>query len=264
MMNDLAITLIQPDLHWEAIEANLATLEEMIWQKEGHSDLIVLPEMFSTGFSMNPEKLAEPPGGKTFKWMQMMAKQHKVAITGSYIIKEKKEFFNRLYFVYPDGSASHYDKRHLFSLADEHLNYTKGNDRLIVEYKGWKIHPLICYDLRFPVWSRTQSISTDLFEYDLLIYVANWPEARIHAWDTLLQARAIENLSYCVGVNRVGIDGFQKNYPGHSACYNFKGETVGFTKEESVTTLTISSEAIQKFRNKYNFQADADSFRISE
>lgn len=257
-MQDLIISLIQSDLYWEQPDANLAMFEEKIWQIE-ETDLIVLPEMFTTGFSMNAAAMAEPVGGKTFRWMRQMAKQKNAAVTGSYIVKEGGQFFNRLHFVYPDGSLEKYDKKHLFTLAGEDESYTAGEQRLIVEFKGWKIHPMICYDLRFPVWARTRSSEESLYEYDLLIYVANWPEPRINAWDALLKARAIENLSFCVGVNRTGTDAFPKDYPGHSGIYSYDGEQLGFSTSEEIISATLSSESLAKFRERFPFQRDADS-----
>lgn len=263
MRQDLTISLIQADLYWEQIDANLAMFEELIWSID-KTDLVVLPEMFTTGFSMNAEKLAEPSGGKTFKWMRQMATQRQVAITGSYIVKESGQYFNRLFFVYPDGSSNQYDKKHLFNLADEGDTYTAGTDRLILEYKGWKIHPLICYDLRFPVWARSRKSDESLYEYDLLLYVANWPDTRVNAWDGLLTARAIENLSYCVGVNRIGVDGVSKNYNGHSGAYSPKGDQLLFSEnEEQVLTTTLSFEEITSYRKDFPFQADADDFSTS-
>ncbi len=261
-MNELKVSICQADLHWESKRANMAMFEEMIWSLEEETDLIVLPEMFTTGFSMNASKLAEPPGGETFKWMQMIAAQKKAAVTGSYIIKESGRFFNRLYFVLPDGSARYYDKKHLFTLAGEEKTYTPGTDKLIITYQGWKICPLICYDLRFPVWARSTRTEEHLYEYDLILYVANWPDARIHAWDVLLKARAIENLAYAVGVNRVGTDGFPKDYPGHSAMYTFKGEELVFVKEAGIFTDSLDYAALKTFRERYAFQGDADDFEF--
>ena len=261
MMNDLTISLIQSDLYWEQIEANLAMFEEKIWEMKTPTDLIILPEMFTTGFSMNAAKMAESTGGKTFKWMRQMAEQQRAAITGSFIVKEDGFFFNRLYFVYPDGSSRQYDKKHLFLLAGEHQSYKAGNDRTILAYKGWKIHPMICYDLRFPVWARSQKNQQQLYEYDLLLYIASWPEARINAWDALLKARAIENLSYCAGVNRIGTDAFLKEYPGHSAIYAFDGEVLAFSdRKPEVLTASLSANNLQKFRNRFPFQENADAF----
>lgn len=262
-MNDLTLSLIQADLYWEQVDANLAMFEERIWAIKEPTDLIVLPEMFTTGFSMNPEKLAEPPGGKTFKWMRQMAMQKKAAVTGSYIVKEKGYYFNRLYFVFPDGSSQQYDKKHLFTLAGEDKDYTAGEDRLIFEYKGWRILPMICYDLRFPVWARSRKQNGSTYEYDLLLYVANWPDARVNAWDTLLKARAIENLAFCAGVNRVGIDGSEKEYTGHSAIYDYLGNELEFSSEEQKTlTHTLSGQNLIKFRDRFPFQEDADLFEL--
>ncbi len=261
-MQELTISLIQADLHWEEIDANLAMFEEYIWSIES-TDLIVLPEMFTTGFSMNPTSLAEPPGGKSFKWTRQMAMQKKAAILGSLIVKQGGSYFNRLYFVYPDGSSQQYDKKHLFTLAGEHEEYTAGDKKLIVEYKGWKICPLICYDLRFPVWARSLKRTESIYEYDLLIYVANWPDARVNAWDTLLRARAIENISFCAGVNRIGTDGYPKEYSGHSAIYSYDGTELGFSdnKPEIITSRLIPTD-LQKFRDRFPFQEDADQFTI--
>ncbi|MFK7952121.1 MAG: amidohydrolase [Ekhidna sp.] len=262
-MLDLTISLIQTDLYWEEIEANLSMFEEKIWQIEDNIDLIVLPEMFTTGFSMNAEKMAEPVGGKTFKWLRKMAAQKKSALIGSYIIKEGSNYFNRLYMVFPDGSSEYYDKRHTFNLAGEGDKYSSGSRRLIVDYKGWKICPMICYDLRFPVWARSRKIDDQLHEYDLLLYVANWPDTRINAWDALLKSRAIENHAYCVGVNRVGKDAFPKEYPGHSAVYSFSGEEMTISRdEEQILTVTLSSNDLDSYRNQFPFQEDGDEFQI--
>ena len=260
-MNDLHVSLIQSDLYWEQPEANLAMFEEKIWDLED-TDLIVLPEMFTTGFSMEPQKLAEPHGGRVFKWMRQMASQKNAAVTGSCIIKDGANCFNRLYFVYPDGSSKQYDKKHLFAMAGEGEDFTAGNEKIIVEYKGWKICPLICYDLRFPVWARSKKSDSALYEYDLLIYVANWPEPRVHAWDTLLKARGIENLSYCIGVNRVGEDGYGKNYVGHSGAYTYNGEELAFSEFEESLSFKLSSQNLKEFREKFPFQQDADAFSL--
>jgi len=261
-MEDLTLSLIQSDLHWEEIDANLATFEEYIWAID-KTDLIILPEMFTTGFSMNAESLAEPAGGKTFKWMRLMASQKNAAITGSFIVKEKGHYFNRLYFVFPDGSAQVYDKKHLFTLAGEDKVYTSGTSRELVEYMGWRIRPMICYDLRFPVWARSKKQETSAYEYDLLIYVANWPDARINAWDALLKARAIENLSYCAGVNRIGTDGYPKEYSGHSAVYDFEGKLLSYSENKAeVLTAKLKMGDLEKFRERFSFQEDADDFAL--
>ncbi|MEP0984686.1 amidohydrolase [Ekhidna sp.] len=261
-MQDLTISLIQAELHWEEIDANLAMFEEMIWSID-QTDLIVLPEMFTTGFSMNAKNHAEPPGGKTFKWMRQMATQREVAITGSYIVKENGNFFNRLYFVYPDGSSRQYDKKHLFNLAEEGEHYTPGTERLILDYNGWRIHPMICYDLRFPVWARSRKSEHRIYEYDLLLFVANWPDTRVNAWDTLLKARAIENLSYCAGVNRIGPDAASKNYNGHSAVYSPLGNELAFSEnEETILTVTLDASELENYRKNFPFQEDADDFKL--
>ncbi len=258
MIDSLQIGLIQSDLHWESAEANLAMFEEKIWQFETSVDVIVLPEMFTTGFSMNAKELAEPMNSKTFRWMKQMAAQRKCLVIGSYIIKEGKLYRNRLFTVYPDGNFHYYDQRHLFSLAGEAEEYTAGEERLIVEYKGWKIFPIICYDLRFPVWSRSTN-----YEYDLMVCIANWPTPRINAWDTLLRARAIENQSYVVGVNRTGKDGYEAKYNGHSAVIDFLGEYIHHPSEKNDLSIsTIHKEPLLKFRKKYNFQQESDRFTI--
>jgi omega-amidase len=214
MKEKLKVAVLQVDLAWENIQKNLEIFSERIDAIEEQVDLIILPEMFTTGFSMNAEPLAEEKEGEAFKWMRNIAMERDAAVTGSVIVKEDGNFYNRLYFIFPNGDYKTYDKKHTFTLAKEDKTYTAGTERLIVDYKGWKICPLICYDLRFPVWAR------NTVDYDLLIYVANWPETRINAWDVLLQARAIENMSWCIGVNRTGNDGNDYRYNGHTAVYD--------------------------------------------
>jgi len=261
-MQDLNVTLVQTPLHWEDKSANLAMLEEKLFNYEEETDLIVLPEMFNTGFSMSAEKLAEPMNLHTFKWMKQMATQKNIVITGSYIVKEDGKYFNRLIWMQPDGNYTTYDKRHLFRMADEHHHFNMGQESPIVELKGWKIKPLICYDLRFPVWSRNTS-KNDTLAYDLLLYVANWPAARVNAWDALLKARAIENLSYSLGVNRIGDDGNDIPFNGHSGAYNFKGETLCFLNEEEfIQTVKLSASELTKGREKFPAYLDADNFNI--
>ena len=191
---ELQVTLVQTSVHWHSIEANLAMLEEKIWQLEGPTDLIVLPEMFTTGFTNETTSLAEPMNSRTFRWMKQMATQTQALLIGSYIVREQNDFYNRLLWMEPGGQFTYYDKRHLFRMSDEHSVFTSGSERLVKRWKGWRICPLICYDLRFPVWSRNVTSDTGELSYDLLIYVANWPATRRQAWYTLLQARAIENL----------------------------------------------------------------------
>lgn len=263
-MEDLKVSLVQADLFWEQTMANLAYLEELIWANEADSDIIILPEMFTTAFSMNTS-LADPLGKKTLTWMKNIASSKKSAVMGSVMMSEQGNFYNRLYFVSPDGNVVQYDKRHLFSLVREHKNYTQGNQKLIVNYKGWKICPLICYDLRFPVWSRSRSSEENLYEYDLLVYVANWPTTRINVWNTLLPARAIENGAYAIGVNRVGTDGFNASYNGHSGVYSFLGEQLAFSKaENSIINYTLSADNLQDYRKKFQFQNDGDRFEFLE
>lgn len=257
-MGDLNISLIQSDLYWENIEANLAMFEEKIWQISDATDLIILPEMFTTGFSMNAKKLAEPVNSKTFRWMKQQAAQTGAVVTGSYIVREGECFYNRLYAVYPDGTSLHYDKKHLFAIAGEGKAYSAGSKRLIIEVKGWKVLPLICYDLRFPVWSRSRKSNVSLYEYDLLLYVANWPSPRINAWDTLLASRAIENLAYCAGVNRLGVDGVNAEYNGHSSVFNYKGDRIGYSEAEDIVQVSLSAEELKNYRERYPFQIDAD------
>jgi predicted amidohydrolase len=261
-MQDLKITLIQSDLHWQEIEANLAMFEEKIWSINEHPDIIVLPEMFSTGFTMEADKLAEPPNSKTYRWMAQMAAQTKALIVGSYILKDGIKRYNRLHAVTPDGKHQYYDKRHLFRMAEEHNYYSPGSKKVIIDWKGWKILPLVCYDLRFPVWSRNTT-KGDSPEYDISIFVANWPAARISSWDALLRARAIENLSYTIGLNRVGEDGNQINYCGHSAAYGPKGDELLFmTDKEDIQTISISMNDLKVFREKFPAYFDSDAFEI--
>lgn len=263
-MQDLTISLIQSPLHWQEVDANLAQFEEKIWQISGKTDLIMLPEMFNTGFSMAAEKLAEPMNSKTFRWMKQQAAQTGAVVVGSFIVKEEGEHFNRLLWMEPDGQYATYDKRHLFRMADEHHHYNMGSKRLIKELKGWRICPLVCYDLRFPVWSRNLTDEGEL-AYDLLLYVANWPQARVQAWNILLQARAVENLCYVAGLNRVGEDGNGIAYNGCSAVVNPKGQRLFFAEEqEAIHTLRLSGEELQRYREKFPAQLDADRFRLEK
>jgi omega-amidase len=263
-MQDLSITIIQSSVHWENSTANLAAFEEKIWKVEKPTDVIILPEMFSTGFSMKPAGLAEMMNQNTFRWMKQMASQTGALIIGSFIAKENGHYFNRLLWMEPDGSYRTYDKRHLFRMADEHKVYTSGENKFIGTWKGWNIFPLVCYDLRFPVWSRNGWNSADKrMNYDLLIYVANWPQPRVTQWDTLLRARAIENLSYVAGVNRVGDDGNGVPYSGHSAAIGPKGEEIFFAGEsEIIKTVRLEYETLIAHRSKFPAYLDADNFTI--
>ncbi len=255
----MRIALVQSDLYWEDISANLSQFEEKIWKIEAAVDVIVLPEMFNTGFSMNTNSLAEPMNLTTHKWMKQMASQTNSAICGSFIIKINELFFNRLWWVQPDGVSHFYDKRHLFTYGGEHNFYKAGLQRLVIEWRGWKFCPLICYDLRFPVWSR--NAKQDL--YDCLIYVANWPQKRANAWNTLLKARAIENLSYSVGVNRIGNDGNGVYHSGDSSAYDFKGnQIVHCADKEDVLLIELDKDQLIQFRNEFPALEDADEFRF--
>lgn len=262
LVSDLAIALVQTDLYWKDRTANLAMLEEKIMNLEQRVDLIILPEMFSTGFTMDAAEVAEPMNFTTTKWMRQMAAQTQAVITGSLVIKDGGNFYNRLLWVTPDGIVKKYDKRHLFRMADEDAHYSMGIQREFFNLKGWKIFPQICYDLRFPVWSRNQVEDREL-EYDLIFYVASWPSPRISAWDILLQARAVENLSYAVGVNRIGKDGNAIPYSGHSAAYNFKGEKLVFSdNEEEVLFVILDYKALNEYRTKFPAWKDADLFQL--
>jgi predicted amidohydrolase len=249
------VTLIQSDIIWEDRISNLKKYQEKINQIES-TDLIILPEMFTTGFSMSPKGISENMNGETIQWMKQNAHKINSAICGSIIIEEDSKYFNRFIWVNPDGSIHHYDKRHLFSFAGENENYTAGGEKIIIEYKGWKICPLICYDLRFPVWSRNSE------DYDLLIYVANWPDKRKSAWKSLLTARAIENQCYVIGVNRVGED--SKNYySGDSSLINALGETLYTNSHiEEIYSNTISKYDLNKVRTQLPFLNDKDNFKI--
>ncbi|MEY4541086.1 MAG: hypothetical protein RLZZ306_2843 [Bacteroidota bacterium] len=288
-MEDLSVTIIQTNLFWENSTANLANLEEKMAQISFPTDVIILPEMFTTGFTMGAENVAEPMNFTTHKWLKQQAKRTQAVITGSFIVKVGEAFFNRLIWMRPNGSFETYDKRHLFRMGEEDKTFTAGTKRLIVELKGWRICPLICYDLRFPVWSRNfiqekgeresgekkssypQPNTNDLIpynshlNYDLLIYVANWPAVRSQVWTTLLQARAIENQSYCIGVNRVGEDGMGLEYSGNSAVIDYKGNQLFYQKDlEVINNQILSKKNLEDFRNKFPAYLDADDFEISQ
>jgi len=262
MKEELTCSLIQADLHWENIEANLSMFSDLIDQAHD-TDLIVLPEMFSTGFSMNASQLAETMDGPTIHWLKEMAQNKNTRVCGSCIIKESGHYYNRFVWAEPDGHLSIYDKKHLFTLAGEDQYYSPGKERLIMNIEGWRIMPLICYDLRFPVWSRSRKSKESVYEYDALLYVANWPAPRANAWETLLRARAIENQSYCLGLNRVGKDGKGLEYLGQSGLIDFSGQGHLHQKTEKILTAKLSAQALQSFREKLPFQADADSFELT-
>lgn len=274
-MSTLTLTGIQTALHWEDVASNLNMFEDKIRRISAKTEIVVLPEMFSTGFSMKPEILAETMEGETVKWMKRVAAEKKIILTGSVIIGRdsdgQQDYFNRLIWMLPNGQYGYYDKRHLFAYAGEDEHYTSGTKRLVASVNGWKIHLLICYDLRFPVWARQSPPSLSSRkegehgpEYDVLIYVANWPERRILAWKTLLQARAIENQCFVMGVNRVGQDGNDIYYCGDSMVVDPMGEILyQKTHEEDVFTITLNKEKLEEVRTKLPFWKDGDPFVIN-
>jgi omega-amidase len=262
-MQDLTVAFIQCPLHWHDKGANLAMFEEKIWSLEQDVDLIVLPEMFTTGFTMEVTEMAEPMNLNGTKWLKQMAAQTKAVVTGSMIISENGKFYNRLLWAQPDGAVLSYDKRHLFRMANEDHVFSMGMERMVFSWKGWNIFPQICYDLRFPVWSRNKVNPNGTMEYDLSFYIASWPAPRVGAWDILLQARAVENLCYSMGVNRIGTDGNNISYLGHSAIYDYKGIKVADAKEEERQVVaTLSYSTLQEFRQKFPAWKDADKFTI--
>ena len=247
------ITLVQSALYWENIEKNLSSFEEKL-NNIGQTDLIILPEMFSTGFSMNASAVAESMDGTAVNWMRKTAAKKNCAITGSLIIREGEKFFNRLIFMRPDGSFEQYDKKHLFTMAKEEETYTAGTEKIIIDYLGWKICPLICYDLRFPIWNR------NLEDYDLAIYVANWPDRRSYHWRSLLTARAVENQCYVAAVNRVGTDGKDLYYSGHSSLIDPAGEVIYQKADaEEIQQFDLNKEYLIEIRTKLPFLKDRDN-----
>ena len=258
-MSDFTIAFVQTALHWHDAAANCAALGQHLAGIDGPVDLIVLPEMFSTGFSMAAPALTESMDGPTVAWLRAQAAAHHAVVTGSVIIEEGGHYFNRLLWVRPDGSLSHYDKRHLFTLAGEQHTYTPGRARLVEEWRGWRICPLVCYDLRFPVWSRNDPAAP----YDLLLYVANWPAVRRDAWTTLLRARAIENVACALGVNRVGTDGLGHAYAGDSALIDARGQyQVEAGSAAGIFTHTLRRAELDDFRARFTALHDGDAFAL--
>jgi omega-amidase len=261
MNSILNFTIIQSLLHWENRDANLKMFEKKIKAIPGKTEVVLLPETFTTGFSMKPREFAETMDGVTVQWMKRMAAEKKVIIAGSVIIQEEGDYYNRLIWMLPNGNYGVYNKRHRFAYAGEDKEFSAGNKRLIASVNGWKINLMVCYDLRFPVWAR----QTDKQEYDVLVYVANWPERRSLAWKTLLQARAIENQCYVIGVNRVGDDGNQIHYSGESMAIDPLGEVLYIKKEvEDIFTVSLNKEQLDCVREKLPFWKDADRFKILE
>jgi len=262
-MSSLSFTLVQTQLHWEDKDANLQMLEQKINAIKQPTHVVVLPEMFSTGFSMKPEQLAETMDGPTLQWMKNVAATKKVILTGSVIIEENGNYYNRLVWMLPNGQYGYYDKRHLFAYGEEDKHYASGSKRLIASVNGWKVNLMVCYDLRFPVWARQQFDEDRNFEYDVLIYVANWPERRNTAWKSLLRARAIENQCYVIGVNRVGNDGSDIYHSGDSTVIDPLGEIL-YEKahDEDIFTIQLNKVQLHSIRKKFQFWRDADDFEI--
>lgn len=257
MQDILKVTIVQTHLYWENPVANRSHFEGLIRDISKETDLIILPEMFTTGFSMNATKLAETMQGETVQWLRQLALEKATAICGSVMIKEEDYFYNRFLFVEPSGEIKAYNKRHTFNMAGEGEVFKAGKEQVVVNYLGWKLCLQVCYDLRFPVFARNS------VGYDALLYVANWPKTRIVAWDTLLKARAIENMSYAIGVNRIGLDGNGLEYVGHSGVYDLLGEELAFAKAKQETiTFVLSKNHIKKTREKLPFLEDKDVFRI--
>lgn len=257
--DQLTLSLVQSNLQWQQADANRTILEELLKDHQENTDLIILPEMFTGAFTMDEGAIAEPWPGETVDWMLEIAVAANASVTGSIAVTDDNKRFNRLVFVSPEGGVVYYDKRHLFRMLGEHKRYAAGDDRTVLTWRGWRILPLVCYDLRFPVWSR----NTSELAYDLLIYVANWPGARNHHWQTLLQARAIENLACTAGVNRIGEDGNGISYVGHSMVVDAKGDILLDAGEtECVKTVTLDKSALESWRKSFPAHMDADAFEL--
>ena len=259
MMHPLKISIVQTDIAWENKQENLRMLREKLHALRGTTEIVVLPEMFSTGFTMKSRELAEPVSGITVRILKELAADFQLALCGSFICSERSNYYNRSFFITPEGEEFYYDKRHLFRMGNEAEYFSSGNNKLIISYRGWNICLLVCYDLRFPVWSRNVNN-----EYDLLIYVASWPQARRLAWDTLLCARALENMCYVCGVNRIGVDGNKLIYNGGSVVFSAKGEVLASVPdgEEGIETVSLSLISLQQLRDKFPVWKDADAFRL--
>lgn len=266
-MSDLRTTLVQCDLRWEDPDANCEMLEELLGELgSAETDLIVLPEMFATGFTMNSREMAEPMAqSRTVAWLRQQAESRGCVVTGSVAIEDNGSCYNRLIWARPDGSITHYDKRHLFRMAGEHERYGAGDERVIVELKGFRLLLSVCYDLRFPVWMRQHPGQEEHFEYDVMLCIANWPAPRRQPWRTLLAARAIENLAYVIGVNRVGEDAKGLAYAGDSMLLDFKGEPIVDRPRDQafLHTVTLERQPLEDFRDKFPAWRDADDFEVS-
>lgn len=258
-MSTLNVAIVQRALHWHEPAKNLRMFTEALDGHHGPTDLFVLPEMFTTGFTMRAKENAEPMNGRSVSWMAETAARLNSCICGSLVIEESGEYFNRFILVFPGGTYRCYDKRHRFRLAGEHEHYSAGSNLVTIEFNGWRIRPMVCYDLRFPVWSRNSD------SYDLLIYVANWPDRRHLAWETLIRARAIENLAYVAAVNRIGTDGNDVNYRGGSAIIDYLGQDLALLSDEpAVGSAALKKAPLERFRDKFPFHLDADAFSITD
>lgn len=264
-MQDITVTLVQTNIVWKQIDENLRNYENHFGQVAPETDIIILPEMFNSGFVTEAEEVAEPPDGKTVQWLLNSAQKYETAIVGSLAIEESGRYYNRLFWVNPDGSCYTYNKRHLFSYAGEHTHFHQGKERIIIAYKGWNFYPQVCYDLRFPVWNRNR-FQNEKYDYDCLIFIANWPEVRSEAWTSLLKARAIENMAYCIGVNRIGYDGHNIYHSGDSMVFDPAGEKLITTEkgEESIALATLSYDKMVSFRKRFPFANDWDNFHVKE
>jgi predicted amidohydrolase len=257
---ELKLALIQPDIIWEDIDANLHAISEKLEGIADNVDAVILPELFTTGFTMRSRELAESMDGKSISWMRMTSERYRCVLAGSLIIGDQDTYFNRFIWMEPGGRITAYDKRHLFSIGEEDEHYTRGKSNTITEINAFRVRPLVCYDLRFPVWSRNTGV------YDLLIYVANWPAVRRDVWISLLKARAIENQAFVIGVNRVGIDGMGIDYAGDSLAYNAKGQIIASlpVREEGTQVVNLSLQELMDFRQKFPIWKDADGFEIQD
>lgn len=255
----MRVSILQTDIVWEDKQKNLQHLRDKLEELAGKTDMAILPEMFSTGFTMKSRELAEPADGNTITTLRNWAATYQIALAGSYIASDRGHYYNRAFFLSPDGEAYYYDKKHLFRMGNERESFSAGNDKIIIPYRGWNICLLVCYELRFPVWSRNVDNA-----YDLLIYVANWPTPRRRVWDTLLAARAIENMSYVCGVNRIGVDGNELSYNGGSVIYSPKGEVIALASdnEDNMITVELNLESLRSFREKFPVWMDADRFTL--
>lgn len=262
-MEDLNVCLVQMDLAWEDPEANRQHIQDILENEAGKHDLILLPEMFTTGFTMLPKGKGEALDGPTYAWMRALAQQLDTVLAGSLIVEEDGQYYNRLLAVGPEGLVTQYNKRHLFRMAGEHKEYFPGSEESIFTVKGWRIRPMVCYDLRFPVWSRNVPDTTGKLGYDVIFYVANWPAIRVSHWKLLLKARSVENQAFCLGVNRIGEDGNEIAYSGDSAIVDYLGKVLSTSSGESrLLTARLDRAGLERYREKFPAWQDADDFNL--